>query len=475
MYYQSTAFKLSIYRPPWLNDKTRFWSYTDTNLVEIGSRAVFGLSKPPEQYKFAFVPRNTEVSQLKDHLPIPSSDVPPSFLSRLRSIFAPPVSTPKLSSSFNLIKGMVALLQLLYTSFTLYHANGGQINQYGFVAPGLTVLPYAIMSGLNLIASLVAPHYPTLYLVRSKVMDEAEQRTKLPFNYVVGKVNDESDTNNDVMEGWTEIAGSFVDNNKLLLVTPSADEDKIEISDSSSQRIYVPACPRFQRTDDTWTTPLRQFNETLQDGLEFPRCQQDLIPRSWFSWLLTFLSKLPSLLTSLVPSLVPSLLTILLTSAKKLLTSLLPSRARTPLQNILRAARPRGHYIPRRLQYVRRLELPRLPEVALNEYEVSLVAFIIGAEILIALALSNFSGQQSTVAQRAWIVTWLIAGYSFGAGIYSVHHLPAYMQKLGLPSESMSSRTRICIYIVGCSAPAIGGLVVVSQMLKAYGICHRFV
>ena len=142
---------------------------------------------------------------------------------------------------------MAALLQSLYASLTLYRTNGGQVNRYGFAAPGLTVLPYAVMSTINLMANLVAPNYPTLYLVRSEVMEEAERRTGLPFHYTVGKVVDKSGFNDIDIEGWSEIAGSFKDDDKLLSVSPSAEEDgKIEICDSSHQTIYVPACPRFR-------------------------------------------------------------------------------------------------------------------------------------------------------------------------------------------------------------------------------------
>jgi hypothetical protein len=114
--YQRTA-TTSIYRPPWLSDKTLFWSYTDTDLVGIGSRRVFGLSEPPDQYMFAFVPRNAVVLELVDSTPTPSSNFPDIPL--LRFVYrnsAPPVSTPKLSSSFNRVKGMVALLQSIYAS-----------------------------------------------------------------------------------------------------------------------------------------------------------------------------------------------------------------------------------------------------------------------------------------------------------------------------------------------------------------------
>ena len=104
-----------MYLPPWLNDTARFWSFTDTGTVGIGDRVVFGFNKPPDEYQFAFVPRNTEVLSLVDPTLIPPDNALESA-----------VSTPKLSSSFNLVKGVAALMQLLYTSITLYHTNGGQ-------------------------------------------------------------------------------------------------------------------------------------------------------------------------------------------------------------------------------------------------------------------------------------------------------------------------------------------------------------
>ena len=271
---QSTA-ALSIYTPPWLNDKTRFWSYTDTDPVEIGPRAVFGSSKPPDQYSFAFVPRNTEVLELADSIPIPPPNVKDIPLLRpLYRIFVPPVFTPKLSSSFNLVKGMVALAQSIFASYTLYRTSGRQLKQFGFAAPGLTVLPYAVMSALNLVANLLTPQYPTMCLVRSEVMEEAERRTESKFHYVVGRVVDDSGANNIVKGGWSEIAGSFNHDDNHLFVSPATEEDEnIDIDDNSDQTIYFPACTRFRRTDDTRTSPLRHFIESPQRQLQFPRYQ----------------------------------------------------------------------------------------------------------------------------------------------------------------------------------------------------------
>jgi hypothetical protein len=59
---------------------------------------------------------------------------------------------------------------------TLYRSRGDQLEQYGYAAFGLSVIQYAIMSFVNLLGNLICPDYPTLYIVRSEVMEEAEAR-----------------------------------------------------------------------------------------------------------------------------------------------------------------------------------------------------------------------------------------------------------------------------------------------------------
>ena len=237
------------------------------------------------------------------------------------------------------------------------------------------------------------------------------------------------------MKGWSEIAGSFKDDDEVLHVTHSAEEDKeIKIRDISSQRIYVPACPRFRRTDDVQTSPLGQFNETHQHELEFPRYmarhQQVLIQSSYFSF----------------------------------------SRLSAQLQSCVQSLRPHIRYIP----------LPQgrhdttFASSEFNAYEIHLIVFISGAEFLIMLALSKFSGQQSTLAQRAWIVAWIFAGSLFAALIRPMNAIDrANSNKDGLVSSFLD--IALLLYLFSHGAPAVGGFVVVSQMLKAYGICYKFV
>ena len=79
----------------------------------------------------------------------------------------------ELCSSYNVPKAIIAIIQAIYASITLYCARGDQIQRYGYAAFGLTVLPYLIMSIMNLLATSLLPDYSTLYIVRSLELDEA--------------------------------------------------------------------------------------------------------------------------------------------------------------------------------------------------------------------------------------------------------------------------------------------------------------
>jgi hypothetical protein len=75
-------------------------------------------------YSLAYVPRHAQLepfhkeSDTKEHIPT------------------------SLSSSYSFVKGTIAIIQVLYASATVYKATRGpQIDQYGFAAFGLTVIP----------------------------------------------------------------------------------------------------------------------------------------------------------------------------------------------------------------------------------------------------------------------------------------------------------------------------------------------
>ena len=158
----------------------------DTIGVYTGSCVVHGYNSLPPGYAFAFIPHNTKVFQLDDST----------------------VTSPHIYTSSNVLRVALALFQSAYASFTVYHSHGDQINRYGYAAFALAVLPYAVMSIVNLIGNLMTPDYPMLYLVASEVMEEAKLCGGR-FPCVVGKITSDHTVSSD--EDSNEISGSFDD------------------------------------------------------------------------------------------------------------------------------------------------------------------------------------------------------------------------------------------------------------------------
>ncbi|KAG8527686.1 uncharacterized protein KY384_007840 [Bacidia gigantensis] len=123
-------------------------------IVERGSRSyrrIHGVCRLPKGYSLAWLPSNAKVvSAVSGN----SRDV-------------------TICSSYNIPKAIIAMVQTVYGSITLYRARGDQIQRYGYVAFGLTVIPYTFMSIVNLCVNILVPDYPTLYIVRSLESDEA--------------------------------------------------------------------------------------------------------------------------------------------------------------------------------------------------------------------------------------------------------------------------------------------------------------
>ncbi|KDQ51972.1 hypothetical protein JAAARDRAFT_184571 [Jaapia argillacea MUCL 33604] len=114
------------------------------------------------------------------HLAYPASRVAEMFP------FNSPVNKRALlSRSQSWLKMAVSIAQLCYSSATVYQTRGSQLDQYGYAAFGLSVFPYAFMSLANLICVGLVGEYPSLYLLRTRIMDEAEERGGL-FNGAVG-------------------------------------------------------------------------------------------------------------------------------------------------------------------------------------------------------------------------------------------------------------------------------------------------
>jgi hypothetical protein len=127
--------------------------------------------------------------------------VPPDLAVRWNNCRA--YDSQKLSCSSGWFKCAVAIIQVAFACITLYRTRGNQVETYGYAAFGLTVIPYAVMSILNLVANLLTPEYPALYMVHSDVMD-LRAMCRARYDGIVGTIVPEPRPENDSRRGVFE-------------------------------------------------------------------------------------------------------------------------------------------------------------------------------------------------------------------------------------------------------------------------------
>lgn len=90
-------------------------------------------------------------------------------------------------------------------------------------------------------------------------------------------------------------------------------------------------------------------------------------------------------------------------------------------------------------------------------------------------ALTGFLPAQSTVAQRTWVVLWLVSGQTFFIFIVMVMEIGKTMGFFG----GEAGWVHVCVIVFSsiplCTAvtSVIGGLVVVAQMIEQDRVCIR--
>jgi hypothetical protein len=107
-----------------------------------------------------------------------------------------------LASSQNLLKLLIGLIQAIWATTTVYRAGGDQIQQYGYAAFGLTVAPYAFMSIFNTLANMLTPDYPSMFLIRTPELEEAEKLKKGFFKGVICVKLKDANTAEDIPRSW---------------------------------------------------------------------------------------------------------------------------------------------------------------------------------------------------------------------------------------------------------------------------------
>lgn len=165
---------------------------------------------------------------------------------------AEPIISTDLSSHYSSSTALVAILQLVFASLTIYQARGDQISRFGYAAFGLTVSPYLVMSFVNLLGSLLTPSYSHVYLVSSDVMEEAIRRGGY-FDGVIGALDMSSSAKAEQCKLFNVV---FHKKDNILTMRPLTTGDQDTISQwmqGSNDGSF--AC-QFQKTN-AYTEDLR--------------------------------------------------------------------------------------------------------------------------------------------------------------------------------------------------------------------------
>ncbi|KJZ73165.1 hypothetical protein HIM_07362 [Hirsutella minnesotensis 3608] len=167
---------------------------------------VHGIARLPAGYRLLVLPGWTTFELDNDDDEKEISQAPSmTFTKRFRDFLGSPFKAqPKLTStvpcSYNVIKVLISIGQLLFSVLTLYETRGNQLAVYGYAAFGLTVAPYFWMSLVNLLGNLMCPQYPNIFIVNSPTLDRLRREieakglsARYPFDGTVGRISQETE------------------------------------------------------------------------------------------------------------------------------------------------------------------------------------------------------------------------------------------------------------------------------------------
>jgi hypothetical protein len=363
-----------------------------------------------------------------------------------------------ISSSYSLLKILIALGQAIYAVVTLYDTRGDQITQYGYAAFGLTVAPYAVMSIINLIGNYFCPEYSTLYLVESSVMDEARARGGY-FHGVIGRVSEISKPSE------IQLTAS-VDTAQWIELITFAKEEHVEHGIRATIRF-----PMAHLRDNSSTSNLQSTQSSVIQLQPQDQQYERTIPVYTVDTIAAAKEFFP------------------LFGAKPEILDIPNYALVVPPFPPLKLVQAKGHknlhlqityYRPEsRAPVVRAVSERSIWRLILTVIQTFLPLVVSSIPLAIIGGLTHFQPGSSTLPQRAWIMVWLCLGILYGylLGETMSHGVLAEQSRRYLPKirnrqvqhwlVALGLTYAISVYGI----PAFGAFVMVGQMLMQYGTC----
>lgn len=376
--------------------------------VYVQRQIIHGTYELPQGYRFAIVPSDARYTA-------PAS----------------PNATLEVSAAHNMVKALIALVQSGYALSTLYRSRGDQIDQFGYAAFGLTVAPYAVMSVINLLGNLCRPEYASLYIVENSIMDEARRRGGV-FEGAVGRVAEES----------TSVCGSELadldDTENPCFPTNKDGKITVNFGISTTPESPAKVASTFSlgpRSHVVKPVPNKlNYVDTEDDALLLVPCCDPIARGS--THCAAEVDSPPTLYR---------------------LTSMSLSKPCWPLKHrdwvVNFTCSTPSHSL--RTQIVK--------------YFITIVVAL--TPLTVYGSMSHFKPGSIPLTEsstwRAYTVQWLILGVI--CGIWWVLDQELKDARLNRAWQ-VGPMLRACVYIVSAS-PAVGGFVVVGQMLSEYGVC----
>lgn len=394
----------------------------------IWTRNIQGECRLPEGYSVATLPSNATIASSSHQ----------------------DLNNVTISCSHSIPKVVVAIVQATYAIITVYRAQGDQIDRFGYAAFGFTVLPYIVMSLMNLLSALLLPDYPTLYIVRSLESDEATllggtvdgaigrlvQRKDLYLNFLHSGSVCEEDGEQDV-NGIDE--GDMTANQSICLGSRRSHfEEDSPRGYAGSTVSLITSLP-----SDTFDAKHYVNYERHWHGGGENRhfAAQEGIPSQ--NWLKGDNEDITYKSARHVKRLKPN--------------------------------RPDQHASYTQFATNGDTERWQMKTQRWYKNQIFLASIVMACVFpIIPLAviggMTHFHKGHSTQAQRAWTMTWLACNLSMGPLLdwgFDPSHRPDNIAKRGKEVLKWYPIVFAFVYAV----PAIGGFVTVGQMLREYGSC----
>lgn len=292
-----------------LIESHRFHSLPPTeNIVDHANFKIHGVCQLAPGYALGFVPKDIKIySHVKHQRSLSLSRV-------LGMNHTPQV---KLASTHDVPRILFSIIQTISGGYSLYKARGAQIERYGFAAYGLTVLPYMMVSIINLIGSLLTSEYETMYLVHSAIMDEMKDRGGI-CDGVVGTLEKPACETYQYIDGEIETA---VKGFKVQFTNTAGTVQVQDLAkDASHEPLRVSDRNYIKPVKDVWLAQKWGRNwRKKKEGLKSESCGFMLnipshapftrLPPAWYQTYLNMLTMVLLLLALGAPYLVTAILT----------------------------------------------------------------------------------------------------------------------------------------------------------------------